>query len=314
MFILHTTLSHVHTLQDSSCAHRHENYTRKDFSSRAALISKVGPHRSCAMFDELCGTNCSSSALLTVRPDRFSCCHEKLSGCIRWDDETWVWSNNRLWKLSTTYTVLTIRLTNVSICFKAVIYKPYRTFSLKFQAYTEFIVHVLLGSLGLTRGPGNNVIPEGLAIDEIPYIVNVPVASSDPQFDVCTLAWHHVSDDAVYPCDFTGWNEACQMTVFRCLAKRLCLIPSAFIVLRKNKLVDVIITLKNCGEKSSGECWKFRADSSRQRRRCPHCLNACRQAMSKRSKSFLRTTFLASRGGWRWEANVMLSMASLEYG
>ena len=199
----------------------------------------------------MCGKNCSSSVLLTFNRVDFHVLTKSYPDCIRWDDQTWVWSNNRLWKLSTTYTVLTIRLTNVSICFKAVIHKPYRTFSLKFQAYTEFIVHVLLGSLGLTRGPGNNVIPEGLAIDEIPYIVNVPVASSDPQFDLCTLTWHHVFDDAVYPCDFTGWNEACQMTVFCCLAKRLCFIPSASIVLRKNELVDVIITLENCWEKSN---------------------------------------------------------------
>ena len=222
-------------------------------ASQAArrLSWTVGRYRSCAVFDEMCGTNCSSSVLLTFRPGSFHVVTKSYPDFIRWDDQTWVWSNNGLWKLSTTYTVLTIRLTNVSICFKAVIHKPYRTFSLKFQAYTEFIVHMLLGSLGLTRGPGNNVIPEGLAIDEIPYIINVPVASSDPQFDLCTLTWHHVFDDAVYPCDFTGWNEACQMTVFCCLAKRLCFIPSAFIVLRKNELVDVIITLENCWEKSN---------------------------------------------------------------
>lgn len=237
---------------------------------------------------------------------------------------------------------------------------------------------MLLGSLGLTRGPGNNVIPEGLAIDEIPYIVNVPVASSDPQFYLCTLTWHHVFDYAVYPRDFTGWNEACQMTVFCCLAKRLCFIPSAFIVLRKNELVDVIITLKNCWEKSnflslivfsnklyifwiffshhvsgvrilkgdgclnktfspgispriqppvitvaemevacytrsnSGECWKWRAESSRLCRRCPHRLSACRTDYEEEIKAFLEHVSLIA--GWRWEVNFMLSMATINYG
>ena len=74
----------------------------------------------------------------------------------------------------------TLGLTNIAICLKTVIHEPSRAATFKLHTDTEPIMHLLQWSPRLTGGPGNNIVPEGLSINKIPYVVNVLVAPSNP--------------------------------------------------------------------------------------------------------------------------------------
>lgn len=93
---------------------------------------------------------------------------------------------------------------DVAMCLITVFHVPNGPLSPKLQTDAVLIRYVLLGSLGLTRGPGNNVIPEGSSIYKIPYVVNFPVAAPYPQLDCQTRVPYDIFYHVVNPTDFVG--------------------------------------------------------------------------------------------------------------